>query len=198
MLRSSNPTSSGTLFLCVCVCVCVSMSMSHTHTHTLSLSLPPSSLSLSFSLASLTVLGYSPTLTHLLTYSLTHPLTHSLVAPSAFPEGLGLGGSKIRERSDLIKGAWRKNYGAEEERKHISASSPAKRGHRISEKASAFQEMKFPRQLPHIRVIDGQNGEKRHFLRSFLRLKGPTVSWGPHGDLGRPFWSKFWWSQYLR
>ena len=51
-----------------------------------------------------------------------------MVAPSAFPEGLGLGGSKIRERSDLIKGARRKNYGLEEERKHISASSPAKRG----------------------------------------------------------------------
>ena len=35
-------------------------------------------------------------------------------------------------------------------------------------------EMKFPRQLHHIRVIDGQNGEKRHFLRSFLRLKKTT------------------------
>ena len=62
----------------------------------------------------------------------------------------------------------------------------------------SYFEMKFPRQLHHIRVLEGQNGEKRHFLRSFLRLKGPTVSWGPQGDLGRPFWSNFWWSQYLR
>ena len=106
---------------------------------------------------------------------------------------------KSGSEATWLKGHGGRIYGLEEERKHISGLLASKKGGIESSKRPQSSK----RKLGFFWKYFGAERQRKNPIFSHYFIfandqKMKMFTWGPHGDLKKPFWSKFWWSQYLR